>query len=409
MKFNSINLSDKMIESLKKLNVEEMTKIQEVLIPAALKGKNVVGVSDTGSGKTYAFLVPILEKTDSSKANLQTVIISPTRELAEQLYQVCNKLSSLYDDKIIVKRFTGGNERSTDVAKSGNCHIAIGTPGRIHDLFINESSLRVKETNHIVIDEADMVFEDNFMVQIEDIKSKLNDVQYLVFSATISKNLSNFMKRYLKNMNVFDVSSERGINPNIEHRLLKSKFGSKDRTLVDLLKTINPYACLIFASTNKEVERLYYHLNSEGFKCVILHGDLDARKRKRVIKDILNDKYQYVICSDIASRGLDINVVTHVISYDLPSDLKFYAHRSGRSARYDADGISYVIFDEKDLEKISKIKKTGIVFKEFKLVKGEEVEIVKRPRPAKLAKPVNVVKKKRKRVSPNYKKKARRM
>ncbi len=408
MNFKSINISKEMIEALEKLKIFEMTDIQKEIIPIILKGKNVVGISDTGSGKTYAFLVPLLENIIVDNQDLQAVIISPTRELATQLFNVCTELVNLFCDKITVKKFVGGAEKSKDINKTDKCQIAIGTPGRIHDLFINENALRVKDTKMIVIDEADMVFEDNYMQQVDEIKDRVEDVSYMIFSATINQNLSSFIKKYLKNTSVIDVSSDRGINPNIEHRLLKSKFGSKDRTLVNLLEIINPYACLIFASSKKEVERIFYLLSDNGFKCAIIHGDLDARKRARIIKDVLKDKYQYVVCSDIASRGLDLNVVTHVISYDLPRDLKFYAHRGGRSARYDNKGISYVIYDEKDLDKIGKIRSTGIEFSEYKIVNNEEVEVKKQPRKFIKKQTSKIITKKPKRVSPNYKKKARR-
>lgn len=402
MKFSSFDLSKEMVDALKELKVFDPTQIQQDVIPKALKRKNIVGVSDTGSGKTYAFLVPVLESIVDENC-LQAVIISPTRELAAQLYEVCLKLANLYNPNIKVKKFIGGTNKTDS---SVNCHIAIGTPGRIHDLFIQENLLRVDKTRTIVIDEADMVFEDNYMEQIDEIKTRVNgEVQYMVFSATISKNLSMFLKKYLTDTAVIDCSSDRGINPNIEHILLKARFGRKDDVLLKLLKTFNPYTCLIFASNKKDVDRIYYLLSENGYKCGMIHGDLDARKRKRVVNDMLKDKYQYIVASDIASRGLDLTMVTHIISYDLPRETVFYSHRSGRSGRYDAKGVSYVIYDEKDMGKISQIKSTGIAFKEYSIKGDVLVEQVKRvfknnPEEVK----VNFTKRERK-VAPNAKKK----
>lgn len=375
MKFSSFDISKEMIDSLKSLKIFDPTQIQKEVIPKALRGKNIVGISDTGSGKTLAFLVPILERITNDDC-LQAVIISPTRELATQLYDVCFKLAKIYNPHISVKKFIGGTSKSSS---NINCHIAIGTPGRIHDLFIQENILRVDKTSAIVIDEADMVFEDNYLEQIDEIKSRINkDIQYMVFSATINENLAQFFKKYLKHTAVIDCSSKKGINPNISHVLLKSRFGRKDDVLLKLLKCFNPYTCLIFASNKKEVERLYYLISENGYKCGLLHGDLDARKRKRVVNDILNDKYQYIVASDIASRGLDLTMVTHIINYDLPRETVFYSHRSGRSGRYDACGISYVLYDEKDLHKISQIKSMGIEFDEYTIKNGELVKDVRR-------------------------------
>ncbi len=404
MKFSSYNISNEMINALEKLGVSVPTEIQNLVIPKALKKKNIIGVSDTGSGKTYAFLVPLLENIDIESSDVQVVIISPTRELATQLYKVCDELASLYNQQIKVKKYIGGSNKKVNTVEK--CHIAIGTPGRIHDLFIQENTLRVDQTTTIVIDEADMVFENNYLQKIDEIKSKINnEVQYMVFSATISKNLSSFLKKYLTDTTVIDCSSTKGINQNIEHVLLKSKFGYKDDMLLKLLKTFNPYTCLIFASNKKEVERLYYFLNSNNYKCVMLHGSMDARKRKRVVNDILNDKVQYIVASDIASRGLDLKMVTHVINYDLPKDIVFYSHRSGRSGRYDATGTSFVIYDEKDLHKINQIKNMGIEFNEYVIAKGELKIKPKRKYKQKNDEVKVIFTKKDRRVAPNAKKK----
>ncbi len=402
MKFSSFDISNEMVEALKTLKVFDPTPIQKDVIPKALKGKNIVGVSDTGSGKTYAFLVPILENLTNDDC-LQAVIISPTRELAKQLYDVCYKLASLYNPSIKVKRFIGGTSKSdTNV----NCQIAIGTPGRIHDLFIQDNLLRIDKTSTIVIDEADMVFEDNYLEQIDEIKSRIsNDIQYMVFSATISNNLAGFLKKYLTDTSVIDCSSEKGINPNIEHILLKARFGRKDDVLLKLLKSFNPYTCLVFASNKKDVERIYYLMSDNGYKCGMIHGDLDARKRKRIVNDMLNDKYQYIVASDIASRGLDLTMVTHIISYDLPKETVFYSHRSGRSGRYDAKGTSYVLYDEKDLNKISQIKSMGIDFKEYTIRNNELIEQPKRKFSKQEDKLVVGFTKKELKTAPNAKKK----
>ncbi|MFV0499155.1 MAG: DEAD/DEAH box helicase [Bacilli bacterium] len=373
MKFNSCNLSQKMLDTLNDLKIIEMTKIQEEVIPLALKNKNVVGISDTGSGKTYAFLIPIIEKIDVNIKEVQAVIISPTRELATQLYYVCLELVNNYNSEIKVGKFVGGSDKKTSKLTS---QIVIGTPGRLHDLFIKENLLRIDQTRTLVIDEADMVFEDNYIHSIDEIKGKLtkNDILYMVFSATINSNLSSFLKKYLKNTKIIDCSTVKGINSNVMHILIKSKYDRKDQKLLEILQSINPYTCLIFASKKTEVDRLYNLLSNYGYKVGMIHGNMQPRQRNRVMKDMLNDRYQYLVASDIASRGIDLEMVTHVISYDLPSELIFYSHRSGRTGRFNSNGISILLYDEKDLVSINKIQKTGIDFKYYHIIKNELVE-----------------------------------
>lgn len=404
MNFNSFNISKEMGEALAKLGVKEPTDIQQQVIPLALKKKNIVGISNTGSGKTYAFLVPVLENIIAEKKNLQVVIISPTRELATQLYNVCLELVKLYNPDILVKKFIGGTNK-TDT--KSNCQIAIGTPGRIHDLFIQDSSLRVDQASTFIIDEADMVFEDNYLEKINDIKNKLSisDVQYMVFSATINSNLSSFLKKYLTDTKVIDCSGVKGISDNVEHGLIRAKFEQKDQKLLQLLKTFNPYTCLIFASLKTDVERLYYFLNENGYKVGMLHGGMAPRQRKRVVKDMLDDKYQYLVVSDIVSRGMDLTMVTHVISYDLPSELVFYSHRSGRTGRFDATGHSYLLYDVNDMESINKIQATGITFKEYTIMKGELVEKKKRNYNNSNKNVDVIITNKERKVRPGYKKK----
>ncbi len=404
MSFKSYNLSTEMVDALKQLGVVSPTEIQQQVIPLALKEKNIIGISNTGSGKTYAFLVPLLENIDVKNKNLQAIIISPTRELATQLYNVCVELVQKYNSNITVKKFVGGTSKNDS---NNTCNIAIGTPGRIHDLFIQESSLRVDLAHTIVIDEADMVFEDNYLYQIDEIKQRLvsSEIQYMVFSATINANLSAFLKKYLTNTKVIDCSGTRGISDNVSHILIKAKFEQKDQKLLQLLATFNPYTCLIFASLKTDVERLYYFLSENGYKVGMLHGGMQPRQRKRVVKEMLDDKYQYLVCSDIASRGIDLKMVSHVISYDLPSELIFYSHRSGRSGRFDATGVSYLLYDVNDLESINKIQSTGIEFKEYEIKKQELVEKKKRNFKNNNDELNVIITNKDKKVKPGYKKK----
>jgi ATP-dependent RNA helicase CshB len=377
MSFKSYNLSEEMINALKKIGFHKPTKVQKMVMPLLLKDKKVIVQSETGSGKTHSFLVPILEKIDTTVPYPQAVIISPTRELAEQLYQVTVELSQKFNKDITVKRYIGGTDRNRSIEKSANQpHIVIGTPGRIVDLFSDNSVIRLDKSSMIVFDEADMTFDGGFLKDIDSIISKMaEDVQIMVFSATIPENMRPFLIKYMEDVKVIDLSQKDIGSKNVEHVLIRTRGASKEETLLELLTIIQPFLALVFANKKTRVDELYGLLTSKNYETGLLHGDLEPRARKRAIKQINDLKYHYVCASDIAARGIDITGVSHVVSIDIPNNLEYYIHRAGRTGRFDQTGISYIIYDKDDIPLIEKLESKNIKFKHVEIKKGDFAEL----------------------------------
>ncbi len=414
MSFKSYDLSKEMIDALKKIGFHKPTKVQKMVMPLLLKDKKVIVQSETGSGKTHSFLIPILEKIDPSVKFPQAVIISPTRELAEQLYQVTQELCKKFNSDILVKRYIGGTDRNRQVDKATNQpQIVIGTPGRIVDLFSENSVIRLDRANKIVFDEADMTFDSGFLNDIDSIVSKMaDDLQIMVFSATIPENMRPFLIKYMEDVKVIDLSKKDIVAKNVEHVLIRTRGKSKEETLLELLEIINPYLALIFANKKTKVDEVYHLLKENKFETGLLHGDLEPRVRKRAIKQINELKFHYVAASDIAARGIDIAGVSHVISIDIPNNLEYYIHRAGRTGRFDQTGISYIIYDKEDIPLIEKLESKNITFKHVELKKGEFVDLnefkARRKREVKMNENYETAKRKvksNKKVKPGYKKK----
>ncbi len=355
------NFSEKVLNFLEVNKFSELTPIQDEVISYILNKRDVIAVSDTGTGKTHAFLIPILEQIDSSEDRVQAVITAPTRELAMQLYDFARVMQEV-DSDLSVELVTGGmdRERMSDKLTS-NPHVVIGTPGRLKDMFIDEAVLRLDQADIIVVDEADMTFEFGFLDEVDQIVSRMKpNVHMAVFSATIPKDVNFFLDKYMINPRTIRIESTSKFSPNIDHVLINTKHKKYEETLVDLLKTINPYVCLIFANTRQHASETTAYLRGQGYKTLEIHGGLTSRERVRAHRDLQSQDFTYIVASDIAARGLDIEGITHVISLGLPSDLNFYIHRSGRTGRTKRHGTSYIIYDKADLNAIHQLRTQGL-------------------------------------------------
>lgn len=395
-------------EMMKVEGFKTLTPIQEAVIHRKDKQRDLIGISTTGSGKSHAFFMPIFEAIDASIDEVQAVISVPTRELAWQLYERCKKLADHFDVRI--RLVTGGMEK-----KEGGLvpHIVIGTPGRMKDLFLDDQTLLLNTAKIMVIDEADMTMEFGFLEDVDMILSHMSqDITVMVFSATIPEMLQPFLKKYLNNPELIRISSNEEFAADIEHYLIPLKHKTMSERVLDVLSVIHPYVCLIFANSNQEAATLANDMRQAGYDLVELHGDLEARERSRAIRQIQSQKKSYIVASDIASRGIDLEGITHVISCGFPKDLKFYEHRSGRTGRAGRDGLAIAIASPKDQQAVVTLRKRGIDFKEMDIKDGHFVEVkdrTKRNAPNKKvemnAELGKVVHKKAKKVKPNYKKK----
>ena len=225
----------------------------------------------------------------------------------------------------------------------------------------------------MVIDEADMVFEMQELVDIDKVFGRFQDIQVLSFSATIPQSLITFLNRYITNNEVIDLIGKKVQKESIEHLFIPTKNKSKDELLCELLKMLQPYLALIFANTVKKVDEIALMLAENGFKITKITGDLEPRERKQVIKRIKDGVYQYVVCSDIAARGMDIVGVSHVINYEMPDDIEYYIHRIGRTARFESSGQAISFYDYEDENYLKKLVSKGLSYKFVNLKNGELV------------------------------------
>lgn len=374
--FKKYNLKQYINDGLKHIGFANPTKIQDLVIQRAIQKESLIVESATGSGKTHAFLIPVLQNLDENIDEVQTIIISPTRELATQLYDVLLKLVE-FNKNIRVARVIGGSDRETEIKRfeKNQPHIIVGTIGRISDLTINSNVLKAHTAKSIVIDEADMIFDQKELVEVDKLIGKIQGKpQFLIFSATIPKGLRSFLNKYLTNIKTIAIKETNLTHENICHIMIPCKAKDKYVVLKELLNTINPYLAIIFANTKENVDELALKLANDGLRVGKLHGAMEDRIRKQMIRRIHALEFQYIVASDIAARGIDIQGVSHVINFDLPNDIEFYIHRTGRTARFDATGNAYSLYAYEDDEYIKNLQSKGLKTKVLKIVDGEFVD-----------------------------------
>ncbi|MGM9946692.1 DEAD/DEAH box helicase [Floccifex sp.] len=385
---------------------KELTPIQKAIVERKNKNRDCIGISSTGSGKSHAFFMTIFEKIDLEDKNVQAVISAPTRELAYQLYERCKKISDAFGIK--TKLVTGGMEKNTSTIQA---QIIIGTPGRMKDLFIQENVLRLDTAKIMIIDEADMTLEFGFLEDIDQILSHMDKkIQLMVFSATIPQELQPFLKKYLYEPEWIQISTDEEYQSDVKHLLISCKHKSYKERLLDVLPCINPYICLIFANTTNQASEIADYLREHNYDLVEIHGGLESRERYKAIKAIQSQKKSYIVASDVASRGIDLDGITHVISCGFPKDINFYIHRAGRTGRVNRDGMCIALYQENDRQAIRSLEKRGIVFDQ-KDIKNHQIVDLKARTKTKKEDPIEIeVKKitnKKTKVKPNYKKKQR--
>ncbi len=370
--FSQIQWSKRTLDFIQFNHFKEPTKIQSAVVPMALKKKDIIGISKTGTGKTHAFLIPLMEMIDSSKPVVQAVITAPTRELAQQIYKRA-KMMSEADPQLIVKCIVGGSDRSKMAeGLSNQPHLVIGTPGRIKDLFVEEGVLRIDSASMLVVDEADMTLEYGFLDEVDAIAGRMrNNLQMMVFSATIPQNLRPFLKKYMQNPQTIHIKDDERSDPNITHRLVPCKHHDYATTCLSILNGFIPYVCLIFANTRDEAAQCASVLRKNGRNVVEIHGGLQSRQRRHAMKQLENLKQSYVVASDIAARGIDIEGITHVISLGFPSELDFYIHRAGRTGRAGKDGVCFALYKDSDDAAIQSLKERGIMFEHVNFKDGQ--------------------------------------
>ena len=402
-------------EALAEKGFEEPTEVQEKLIPIIKKGKSVIGQSQTGSGKTHTFLLPLMDKVKPTIDEVQIVITAPSRELANQIYQEAQQLARFSQPEIRVSNFVGGTDkqRQLNKLKHQQPHVVIGTPGRILDMM-NEQALKVHTAFAFVVDEADMTLDMGFLAEVDQIAGRLPEkLQMLVFSATIPEKLRPFLKKYLENPVIEHIKPKAVISETIDNWLISTKGKNSNQIIYQLLTIGHPYLAIVFANTKQRVDEITDYLKDQGLKVAKIHGDITPRERKRVMRQVQNLDYQYVVATGLAARGIDIEGVSHVINDAIPQDLSFFVHRVGRTGRNGLSGTAITLYQPSDDSDIRELEKMGITFEPKVFKDGEFQDTYDRDRRANREKAyqkldtemIGLVKKKKKKIKPGYKKK----
>ena len=415
MKFTEFKFKDYIQEALRDLNFVEATPVQEKLIPVVLSGRDLVGESKTGSGKTHTFLLPIFQILDEEADSVQAVITAPSRELAAQIYQAARQLASFSEKEIRVANYVGGTDKARQIGKleSSQPHIVIGTPGRIYDL-VESGDLAIHKAKTFVVDEADMTLDMGFLATVDKIAGRLpKDLQFLVFSATIPQKLQPFLKKYLSNPVIEQIKTKTVIADTIENWLLSTKGRDKNAQIYQISQLLQPYLAMIFVNTKTRADDLHSYLTAQGLKVAKIHGDIAPRERKRIMNQVKNLDFEYIVATDLAARGIDIEGVSHVINDAIPQDLSFFVHRVGRTGRNGLPGTAITLYQPSDDSDIRELEKMGIKFTP-KMIKDDEFQdTYDRDRRANREKSrekldtemLGLVKKKKKKIKPGYKKK----
>jgi ATP-dependent RNA helicase DeaD len=340
--FDALDLSPVMRQALKKAGFERPSPIQSSLIPLALDGIDVIGQARTGTGKTAAFSIPILEQLDPLEEcrDPQAIVIVPTRELADQVGREAQRMAVGVPTEVAV--LAGGKNITRQLRQLENgVQIVVGTPGRLHD-HLQRRSLRTDKVWCVVLDEADRMLDIGFRPQIERILRKCpRDRQTLLLSATLPPTVRRLAESYMIRPVVIDCSMNEMAVETIEQRYFTVAQDRKNELLVRLLQREDPEQAIIFCRTKRGTDRLYRQLAHSFDSCGSMHGDMQQRERDRVLQSLRDRKLKILVATDVVGRGIDITTISHIINYDVPQDCDDYVHRVGRTGRMGRDGIAF--------------------------------------------------------------------
>lgn len=389
-------------EAIKKLGFQTFTPIQEKVFEAFDKYKHIISLAPTGTGKTHAYLLPIMDKIDKNKKTVQAVICVPTNDLVIQVEKMARDL----DLGIDIKAYVSGKDRLRELEQLNvrQPQLVIATPGKLEDYAIKENRLKIHTTETFVLDEADMMLDFDFMTTLDQVFLSVKDARLLMFSATLPYGLDKFITTYFGRAYMIDIQDPSVLN--IEHGLILTKMDSRDKDFIKLLKTFHPYICMVFVSKKETIDSVYDLLLKEGYKVAKISGDTKVKERSQIMANLRALKYTHLVSSDIASRGIDLEGVTHVVNYELPFQLEFYIHRSGRTGRANRSGVVYSLYTTEQSRKIDNIAKRGIHFKKYQLTDDGLKEIIRKSKGLSEEEVAAIKKiKKPTKVTPNYKKK----
>ncbi len=379
LQFNELNCSKEILKAVEDMGFEEATPIQTMAIPVAFSGRDLVGQAQTGTGKTAAFSIPILEKIDLSNKNVQALVLCPTRELAVQISEEVNRIGKYLRGLHVLPIYGGQDiERQIRGLKSG-AQVIIGTPGRVLD-HLRRKTLKMSNLKMLVLDEADEMLNMGFREDIELVMEEVDhDIQTMLFSATMPKEIMNIINKYQKDPEILKVTHTQLSAPSIEQVYLEMKDRDKMEILTRLIDIYNYKLSIVFCNTKKRVDEVTDMLQARGYMCDKIHGDMKQTLRMNVINKFKRGDIEILIATDVAARGLDIDNVEAVFNYDMPTHEEYYVHRIGRTGRAGKEGISFTFITSRDFHLLRSIMRyTKSDIKPHPIPKISDLQAMKR-------------------------------
>ncbi|UMY54485.1 DEAD/DEAH box helicase [Paenibacillus peoriae] len=362
--FTALGVEQHWVEALKEQGISAPTPVQQESIPLLMEGQDVIAEAHTGTGKTLAFLLPILQKLNLDKRHPQALVIAPTRELALQITEEAKCLAAA-EPSLSLLAVYGGQDVERQLRKlKGGAQLIIGTPGRLLD-HLRRGTLDLGGIKMLVLDEADQMLHMGFLNDVETI---LQEVPYrrqtMLFSATMPAGIRKLARVYMNEPVDVKVKSASSVPVSqIRQVVVQTTDRGKQQALVDMLNTDRPYLAVIFCRTKRRAAKLNEELQEMGFQSGELHGDLSQNKREQVMKAFREAKLQLLVATDVAARGLDVEGVTHVFNYDMPQDAESYIHRIGRTGRAGGKGVAVTLATPRDIPELRNIQKVaGVTF-----------------------------------------------
>lgn len=357
-KFEELGLSQQLVKALGKAGINEPTPIQQQVIPLAMDGKDIIGQSPTGTGKTLAYLLPLFQKIDSSKREMQALILAPTHELSIQIQRQADLLAANSGLPVTSAPIIGNVNIMRQIEKlREKPHIIVGSGGRILEL-IQKKKINAATIKTIVLDEADRLLDDQNIDSIKAvIKTTMRDRQMLLFSATITPAASARARELMNRPEIVAAAGQDRVAPGIEHLYIIADQRDKMEALRKLARIIQGERGLVFVNKSEEIEVTVAKLNYLGLRAAGIHGSSVKTDRKKALEDFRAGRIQLLVASDVAARGLDIPGVDYIFNLDLPEDPQVYLHRAGRTGRAGREGIAVSIVNQREAASISKIEK----------------------------------------------------
>lgn len=358
--FSALGIRKEYIQGLQELGIKIPSEIQEKAIPILLNSTtDFVGLAQTGTGKTAAFGLPILHQIDTDSNQIQAIILSPTRELVQQIKKQLFKFTKYCPEKIFLEAVFGGEKIDIQIKKLKRpTHIIIATPGRLIDLM-ERGEIDISNITTLVLDEADEMLSMGFKQDLNRIlKFAVAERNTWLFSATMPEEIQKIIKTYMNsNAPRIEINKSSLVNENIRHQFIKTTIKQKTNAIIQFLETRTEERGIIFCRTKAGTQNLYNQLQEEGFSVGALEGDMQQRDREKVMRSFKNESLQYLISTDVSARGIDVRGLEFIIHHQLPEQLEYYTHRSGRTARAGKTGVSVAFILPSELERIHQIQK----------------------------------------------------